>query len=129
MHMLLEPGSGIYLMQNRHRVDGAIDAGLFDRAWAHVVDRNEVLRSSFVWENVDRPLQIVRKDAGDFLLHEDWRGLDAAEQTLRIEAVLKAELDRGMDMARGPLLRVRLLRLADERFELVVSYHHTIMDA
>ncbi|MFZ1425165.1 MAG: amino acid adenylation domain-containing protein [Geminicoccaceae bacterium] len=129
MHTLLEPGSGIYLMQNRHSIDGPIDLGHFDRAWSGVVTRNEALRSSFVWEQLDRPLQIIRKEAGEFLLHHDWRSLDAAEQRRRTEAVLEDELRSGMDMAGGPLFRVRLIRLADERFEMVVSYHHTIMDA
>jgi amino acid adenylation domain-containing protein/non-ribosomal peptide synthase protein (TIGR01720 family) len=129
MHTLLEPGSGIYLMQNRHSIDGSLDLDRFDRAWARVVARNEALRTSFAWENVAKPLQIVNRDAGEYLLHYDWRSMDAAEQEMRMEAVLQEELDRGMDMAHPPLFRIRLMRLADERFQLVVSYHHVIMDA
>ncbi|MGQ9371961.1 amino acid adenylation domain-containing protein, partial [Azospirillum sp. A39] len=129
MHTLLEPGSGIYLMQNRHAIEAAIDHDRFDAAWARVVRRNEALRTSFLWEGLERPLQLVNRDPGAYLDHEDLRGLDDAAQRARIDTVLQGELDRGMDLARPPLFRIRLFRLGDRRYQLVVSYHHVIMDA
>ncbi len=129
MHTLLEPGSGIYLMQNRHRIDGALDLARFDRAWALVVERHGALRACFAWDGVERPLQLVRQRLSGWLEHLDLRGVDEAAQALRIEAELQAELDRGLDLAHGPLFKVRLFRLGAGRFEMVVSYHHAILDA
>ena len=130
MHTLLEPGSGIYLMQNRHRIDGADRPPAF-RPRLGACRRPQrgacAPPSSGRWPT-GRCRSSARTPATSCCTTTG-ASLDAAEQALRIEAVLQEELDRGMDMARGPLFRVRLLRLADESFELVVSYHHTIMDA
>ena len=46
-HTLMNPGTGIYLMQNRYYVEGDVDAELFRRAWEQVIARHSILRTSF----------------------------------------------------------------------------------
>lgn len=73
-HTLMNPGTGIYLMQNRYYVEGEVDPTVFRQAWTQVIARHAILRTSFVWKNQKRPLQAVHKEIEVPLDVMDWRG-------------------------------------------------------
>ncbi|MGK3988241.1 amino acid adenylation domain-containing protein [Sorangium sp. So ce136] len=127
-HSLWEPGSGVYVEQVTCRLEGALDVGAFRRAWEAVVDHHAVLRATFAWEGADEPLQIVRRGAAVEIELEDWRGVGAEEQRARMAARVEADRARGFDLARGPLMRVALLRVGDEAHHVLWSHHHLVLD-
>ncbi len=128
-HTLLYPGSGMYLMQDRYLLEGTIDHDAFRRAWQQVVDRHCVLRTSFIWEDQKRPLQIVHKQVTAPVIELDWRGKSSADQSQELDALLKQELHTGFDFTKAPLLCLRLIRMTDRTYRFVRSYHHVLMDA
>src|SRR4051812_35581142 len=77
-HALHDPESGIYFMQSGQRMEG-LDVGVFLRAWQRLVDRHSVLRTSFHWEGLDRPIQVVHRKVELPVEQLDWRGLGPAE--------------------------------------------------
>src|SRR5262249_340460 len=60
-HTLLTPETGVYFEQHCWGVRGEIHAEALRRAWQHVADRHPVLRTSFDWEQLDRPMQLVHR--------------------------------------------------------------------
>jgi amino acid adenylation domain-containing protein/non-ribosomal peptide synthase protein (TIGR01720 family) len=126
-HTLLRPTSGIYLMQNRYRLRGALNEGAFAEAWAQVVARHAMLRTSFVWKTQKRPLQVVHRQVELPFELLDLRELDDGQQEQRITAELTGELAQGFDLGRVPQ-RFRLIRLGEGRYELVHSFHHLLLD-
>ncbi|WP_437982702.1 amino acid adenylation domain-containing protein [Sorangium sp. So ce117] len=130
-HSLWEPGSGVYVEQVTCRLEGALDVDAFRRAWEAVIQHHGVLRTTFVWEGADEPLQVVRRggavEAVEIEL-EDLRGAGAEEQRARLSARIDADRARGFDLARGPLMRVSLLRLGDEAYHVLWSHHHLLLD-
>lgn len=60
-HYLTNQESGQYFEQLSLNVSGKVDFGIFMRAWNQVVARNEMLRTVFAWEKIDKPVQIVLK--------------------------------------------------------------------
>ncbi len=128
-HTLLNPASGIYLMQHRYRLRGSVDHAAFAGAWLRVVDRHPVLRTAFVWDGLERPLQVVHRDVALPVDEFDWRGVPSSEQPERLQAHLHGELDAGFDLTKAPLLRLRLIRLADDIYDVVMSFHHILIDA
>ena len=44
---------------SRFLARGQLDVDTFEKAWEYVINRHEVLRSIFVWEEVEKPLQAV----------------------------------------------------------------------
>lgn len=58
-HTLYEPQSGIYFEQLTLALHGHLNPSAFKRAWQQVVDRYPILRTSFYWEELDKPLQAV----------------------------------------------------------------------
>ncbi|MBS0181972.1 MAG: amino acid adenylation domain-containing protein [Nitrospira sp.] len=127
-HTLMNPGTGIYLMQNRYLLAGDLNYDAFVRAWDLVLDRHPVLRTSFVWKNQKRPLQAVHKRVDVPIVSLDWRGRTRSEQIARLDAELEAELREGFDFAKAPLMRLWLIRLADDRYQFVHSFHHILLD-
>ncbi|MFZ1425960.1 MAG: amino acid adenylation domain-containing protein, partial [Geminicoccaceae bacterium] len=129
MHTLLEPESGIYLMQEHYFIDSALDAPTFLRAWRQVLTRNAALRATFHWNTGGPAVQVILRDPEIELSYVDWVRLPATSQEERLEAILAAELREGFDLRLTPPFRLRLIRLAAERFCFVLSYHHILMDA
>jgi amino acid adenylation domain-containing protein len=127
-HALYEPESGAYVNQLSCRLEGEVDARRFAQAWQDVVDRHEALRTSFAWKGVSRPVQVVAKHAQVPFTEIDLRGLDAAAQRAKIDALLDEDRRRGFPLDRAPLLRVMLLRLGERTHQFVWTHQHLILD-
>ena len=128
-HTLLHEDSGVYLMQDRYRLGGRIDEAALLDAWRQVVQTHPSLRASFQWKTQKQPLQVIHREVDLPLERLDLRGLAAHEQERRIRALLEDEQRVGFNLAKPPLIRFRLVRLADESWELIRSFHHILMDA
>ncbi|WP_437779129.1 amino acid adenylation domain-containing protein [Sorangium sp. So ce1097] len=127
-HTLLRPSSGVYLMQNRYRIEGDLQIDAFERGFREVVARHAILRTSFVWRSQKRPLQVVHKTVELPFEVLDYRGLTGEAQEAHIAAELRDELDRGLDFGKAPVMRLRLVRLGDRTYELIHSFHHILLD-
>src|SRR5258706_1693450 len=77
---LSAPSSGIYVEQLNCTLSGSLDAAAFERAWQRTVDRHAVLRTAFVWEKLEQPLQIVRQQVKLPYAYLDWQELSEAAE-------------------------------------------------
>jgi amino acid adenylation domain-containing protein/non-ribosomal peptide synthase protein (TIGR01720 family) len=126
-HSLYAPQSGIYVVQLSCRIE-RMEAGPFKQAWQAVVDGHPILRTSFAWEGLPEPLQVVRRDVELEWREEDWRALTPAEQDRRGEELLRQDRERGFDLGRAPLLRLALFRTGADACQLLWTYHHLLLD-
>ena len=129
LHTLLQPHSGIYLMQQRYSWDGELQRPAMERAWKLFLERHPMLRTAFWWQDDHEPLQCVYRDTELAFEWYDWRHLDAERQREAMDAVLADERQRGFDMSRAPLTYLRVFQLAEQRFSMVRSFHHILTDA
>lgn len=127
-HTLLAPESGAYFEQSLFTIKGELDVNALERAWQTVVDRHSILRSSFLWEDLDHPQQVVHREVRVPFDTQDWSALDASEQEQRLESFLSDDRRRGFDLATAPLLRLALIRVAPDRHRFVFSRHHLLID-
>ncbi|HKH45336.1 MAG TPA: amino acid adenylation domain-containing protein, partial [Thermoanaerobaculia bacterium] len=118
----------IYFEQLGYRLQGPLDAAAFREAWRTVLARHPVLRTSFLWEGLERPLQMVRRGVELAWVEEDWRHQPEASRQEALEAFLRRDRRTGFDLARPPLTRFALLRLAEEEHFFVWSHHHLLLD-
>ena len=58
---LYAPESGVYVEQLSFTVRGPFNLPAFTEAWQHVIDRHTSLRTSFYWDDLDKPLQVVNR--------------------------------------------------------------------
>src|SRR5882672_9483490 len=127
-HSLFAPEAGLYLEQVILRIDGNLDVQLFAESWRRIVDYHEILRTSFRWEGLDSPLQIVHQQAALPFQQHDWRELTVVEQENRFENFARADRESGFDFSQPPLMRVALVRLDTDSYRLLWTNHHTLLD-
>jgi amino acid adenylation domain-containing protein len=103
------------------------DAGALEGALAEVARRHEALRTVFRAGHGGGAEQVVLPPSAIPLPVEELRALAPGEAGAAVQAALAAAGREAMDLERGPLVRARLLRLAEASL-LVVSVHHAVFD-
>jgi len=127
-HSLYEQSSRAYLEQKILDLQGRLQPEVLRAAWTSTVHRHQALRAAFVWSGLDRPLQVVQEHVPLPWTFADWSGDAREEQSLRFQTFLAEDRARGFTLEAAPLLRVALFKLAGDRFRLVWSHHHLILD-
>ncbi|HEX5115462.1 MAG TPA: amino acid adenylation domain-containing protein [Pseudonocardiaceae bacterium] len=125
-HALFEPESTDYLVQFVYAVDGPLDVSVFRRAWAHVVGRHSILRTTFAWDGLPEPAQSVRRQVPLRLRELDWR--TTADLPAALSRHLAAERARGVDLEQEPW-RLDLIRVADGGHRMIWHGHHVLLDS
>lgn len=123
-HSVSQPDATEYFIQAHLEFRGELNLRAFEAAWTDVLERHSILRTAFAWEGLDSPLQVVQRHAELPLTVEDWRDRDETE----LEAVLEQDAREGFNLEQAPLMRFRLFRLEDHRWQLLWSYHHLLLD-
>ena len=124
----LEGRSAAYNIPLALRLDGALHLGALQRSLEEIVRRHEVLRTTF--PAVDgRPAQSIAAQLLLQLRVVDLQGLPAGEREVEVRRLADVEAQRPFDLARGPLLRITLLRLAPEDHVVLLTIHHIVSDA
>ncbi|MET9686096.1 amino acid adenylation domain-containing protein [Streptomyces coeruleorubidus] len=123
----LAPGSPLYNVPLVLCVDGPLDVAALGEGVRELVRRHASLRTRLVAEG-DEPLQVVDADAHVPVRVEDLRHLPQAEREREADDLARREAQRPFDLARGPMVRVRVLRLAEERHLLLLTMHHAVSD-
>src|SRR5262245_43742137 len=90
-HTLAAPDSRMYFIQWTCRVRGRLDLDVLRQAWLRVFERQAVLRTAFLWERRNEPLQVVQRGVALPWRVEDWRGVPAAQQQADLKLFLEAD--------------------------------------
>ncbi|HZQ26114.1 MAG TPA: amino acid adenylation domain-containing protein, partial [Acidimicrobiales bacterium] len=127
-HTLFEPTASIYTAQWTCLLTGPLDERAFVAAWEGVVARHDAFRTSFVWQGLPDPVQVVHARTTIPIEHQDWRHRSPEQQDADLEAFLAADRERPFDLARPPLQRLALLRVGDRAVRFVWTFHHILLD-
>ena len=123
----LEPGSTSYNMPMAVRLHGNLNVPALEQTLTEIVRRHEVLRTRFV--NVDdEPRQEVLEAEDVKLAITDLSSLDQEEREAAVREAATVESSEPFDLANGPMLRVKLLRLSDEEHVVLLTMHHIAGD-
>ena len=110
-----------------HRLRGPLDRGALERAINMIVERHESLRTHFE-ETGGGPVQVIEPVLRIPLAVEDLSELGEAEQQKRIADAMRLERKRAFDLASGPLLRTKLLKVGEQEHILLRAMHHIVSD-
>jgi amino acid adenylation domain-containing protein len=120
----LEPGSSVYNLSQSVQLDGPLDIQALQNAVDDLVKRHESLRTTFADSNND-PVQIIAQS-----LHIPLRFTDLPDaDDSRLQAKLTELVNQPFDLAEGPLLRLHMLKLGNDRHVLLLMIHHIVSDA
>ncbi|HYG62364.1 MAG TPA: condensation domain-containing protein, partial [Thermoanaerobaculia bacterium] len=94
------------------RVEGVLDTRELERALAHLIERHEILRTSFpLLPGLERPLQVIAETAPPVLERHDFTNLAPEEQESRISGLLHEMSLRPLPKEGEPALSAALLML------------------
>ena len=123
----LDPSSPAYNIPAGIRLTGALDRPALERSLQEIVRRHEVLRTTFPLVE-EQPVQAI----APFLIIElpvvDLAELPPDQREAAVQRLAKEQAQQPFDLAKGPLLRLTLLRLTDEEHVLVLTIHHVVFD-
>ncbi|HEX2190124.1 MAG TPA: condensation domain-containing protein, partial [Longimicrobiaceae bacterium] len=123
----LEPGSAAYNIPLALRLRGALDPAALRRALAGLVRRHESLRTTFAATDGE-PVQVIAPPGPLPVPAVDLARLPAEARGREARRLAGEDAARPFDLERGPLLRARLLRLADDEWALLLAVHHAVSD-
>ncbi len=123
----LDPGRASYNIPVAVRLAGRLDLRAFERALNETIRRHEVLRTILVDEG-GIPHQVIMPRLEITLVPDDLSALPEPLREGRAVERLREEAERPFDLARGPLIRAGLLRLAELEHIVIVVMHHAVSD-
>ncbi|MEV1026127.1 condensation domain-containing protein [Streptomyces sp. NPDC050264] len=118
-----------YITAVRITLTGQVDPAALHRSLDALAVRHHALRTRFVpaapageWtQAVDAPRPVHHEQ-------HDFTGRDPDDRHQGIRALVDAFIGRPFDIAGGHLLRTALVRTGHDRWELLLAYHHLIVD-
>jgi amino acid adenylation domain-containing protein/non-ribosomal peptide synthase protein (TIGR01720 family) len=123
----LLPDNPYYNIPMAIELSGNIDIDIFRKSFAALIMRHEALRTTFEHEGLD-PVQIIHPDMPLEIPFVDLSGNAQFEKERMVQREAFIEASQAFDLSRGPLFRVKILRLAPEKHVLLLTMHHIITD-
>ncbi|MFD8614087.1 amino acid adenylation domain-containing protein [Streptomyces sp. NPDC059631] len=118
----------VYLMQNFVELRHAVDTAALRAAFDAMLRRHPNLRSGFWHEGLPQPVQAVPAAWELPWCVEDLTGLDEEAQRSAQREFSLADAATRFDLSAPPLMRVTLLKFAEDRWMLCVTQHHILTD-
>lgn len=124
-HSLDPAQANLYVSQFDIAIDG-LEPARFRSAWQEIIARHAILRTGFVWQGLNHPLQIVYRNAGLTIIEQDLCG--DTDPSARLQALADDELARGIAVDAPPLMRLLLLRMNATCYRMIWTCHHLLLD-
>ncbi len=123
----LEPGSPMYNIPSVMRIKGQLNIAALEESFNQVIQRHEVLRTTFS-EKDRQPVQIISEKLYIPFQQVDLTQLPADQQEQNFTRMAMEESLQPFNLSEGPLLRITLVKFAPDHFGLILIMHHIISD-
>ncbi|NDI35231.1 non-ribosomal peptide synthetase [Chengkuizengella sediminis] len=127
-HSLFDQNSSAYFEQAVLTLNGTIDPELLERSFNKLLERYDVLRTVFLYKEVDQPLQVVLDKRETSLYYKDFSNLIEKDQNQQIEQYKLSEKKKGFNLEKDILIRMALFKTDEDKVKLIWNFHHIIMD-
>ena len=98
------------------------------KTWSEIIKRHSILRSAFYYDSFSVPVQCVYKDVTLPVEELDYRGMDKTVREAALKDYKTTERAKGFDFKSTPLMRLGLVRLKGDRYHMVWTFHHMLID-
>lgn len=109
-------------------IGGELNSEALEHAWQQLLMRHGMLRTCFLSEQLEEPVQVVRQQVKLHYQRYDWTSDSPDLQRGKLQHLLVSETERGFDLTKTPLFRLSEVRLGARSFQLILSYHKLLLD-
>ncbi|MDJ0695421.1 non-ribosomal peptide synthetase [Mastigocoleus sp. MO_188.B34] len=127
-HSEYNPDSAVYHDIFTYHLKIPLNRELFFNAISQLIQRHEILRTSFALTGYQEPLQLVHQTVKTPLAVADLRQQPLVEQEEVLKAWIETEKRHHFDWNFPPLLRFQVHLRTNKTFQLTLSFHHAILD-
>jgi iturin family lipopeptide synthetase B len=127
-HALKEEKSTAYVEQMVFSITGEIEKDRLQKSFNMLVQRYDILRTLFYYEQVDQPLQIVLQHRPADIYFEDIAHLNKEAQNQYLKEFYLKDRQKGFDLFKDNLIRLLLLKTGEDTCQVVMTFHHILMD-
>ncbi len=126
-HYLYNRDSEQYFEQLSISLEGNINVDKIREAWNFVINANSMLRTIFRWNNIEKPVQIILKSKLVQITEYDFSYEEKNVQESLLNKTKENDRNSKIDIGFEPF-RISLCKLCENEFEMILSYHHIILD-
>jgi amino acid adenylation domain-containing protein len=123
----LEPGNRVYNVPGAVRLEGQLKLKVLEEVINEIVRRHEVLRTRIEVVGGE-PVQVIEEWQPRKLARTDLTHLTPNERDIEVHGIMQREAATGFDLSRGPLLRVKVLKLGRKDHVVLFTMHHIVSD-
>lgn len=128
-HSLLDSESEYYFEQMTCNIKGELNLQVMEDSVNTLLSRYDILRTAFLHEGFEKPIQVVLKERKvDFHfvdVRKELRNKTREEISLHYRAL---QIARKFDLSSDVLMRIVVLQTEEDEYELLWGYHHILMD-
>ncbi|RNB58979.1 amino acid adenylation domain-containing protein [Brevibacillus gelatini] len=125
-HAVKDSGSSAYCLQMSATIQGDFHLPLFEQSLNKLVENYEVLRTVFVYQNLQRPRQVVFKERKVTVPFENISHLPTKEQDEYIKAY--TDQHHTFDLTKGSLMKAAIFQTGENKYRFVWAFHHIVVD-
>ncbi len=124
----IAPGLPVYTIPFALRLRGDLDVSALEKSLAALIARHEALRTRFGSQH-GVPHQVIDAPQDRFpFTTTDLRSLPSARRREMADAAIGETVSQTFDLGDGPLVHMRLVRVADDEYLFLIAVHHIIAD-
>jgi NRPS condensation-like uncharacterized protein/acyl carrier protein len=123
----LQPGTTAHNLRAVIRLHGRLNLAALEQSLHEIVRRHDILRTRFPTV-AEQPVQVIEPVLKLELPLVDLTALPDTQREAEVHRLAAAEAQQPFDLAQGPLIRFKLLRLAEYSTILIRTIHHIIND-
>ncbi|MEK4355466.1 condensation domain-containing protein, partial [Paenibacillus sp. FSL R5-0475] len=127
-HHVMNKGDLQYFVQTSFEVRGILDIDLLEQSYQELINRHDVLRSVFLFENIRRSLQVVLEQWKFSIDVQKIVNKSDAEQEEAMRRYMQEDKNKGFDLTTTIPMRVAAFEMGAQQFKLVWSFHHIVID-
>lgn len=125
---LYNPSSNAYFVQTSMELTGHLHLELLQNAWQKIINYYSILRTGFLWNNLDKPIQYVVKEVTLPWQFIDWSNLNKQSLAENLNKLIANDQQTHFDFQHPPLIRLTCIKISEKQHYLLLSQHHILLD-
>ena len=117
-----DPGSNQYIEQSVFEFSSPLNKFRLRKTVDCLVQRYDALRSTFMYEELENVKQLIHESSN--LKIDDLIVNDESE----LQELIRKDANEQFDLIKGPLLRLKVVNVAQRKQVLIFTFHHLILD-
>jgi len=125
-----ENEDGVFVTQKVNNIDvgGPLDVSLAEQAFKMVTEIYPYVRTAFVWEDLETPVQVVYKTVNTHIRYMDWSHMSPRKAEKRVVRFAEDDVREGFDRRKPEVFRITIIRVGKLEYRLIVTVDYMRVD-